>query len=54
MKAQATTLYPFVPSGPNFTLALDFFRALGFEKTFRVLRRLGRLELTTPVFSSRC
>ena len=31
MTARATTLYPFVPSGPNFTRALEFFAALGFE-----------------------
>ena len=30
MKSQATTLYPFVPSGPNFDLALEFFAELGF------------------------
>ena len=35
MRAQATTLYPFVPSGPSFSLALDFFAALGFEKTWQ-------------------
>ena len=28
----ATTLYPFVPSGPSFPTALAFFAALGFEK----------------------
>jgi hypothetical protein len=32
MKPQATTLYPFVPSGPSFATALDFFAELGFEK----------------------
>src|ERR1700730_4603194 len=32
MKTQATTLYPFVPSGPNFTTSLAFFAELGFEK----------------------
>src|SRR3954466_5255377 len=32
MKALATTLYPFVPSGPSFTRSLEFFLALGFEK----------------------
>jgi catechol 2,3-dioxygenase-like lactoylglutathione lyase family enzyme len=31
MKAQATTLYPFVPSGPDFARSLDFFAALGFQ-----------------------
>ena len=35
MKAEATTLYPFVPSGPDFALALQFFAALGFEKTWQ-------------------
>ncbi|MEO7995716.1 MAG: bleomycin resistance protein [bacterium] len=30
MTIQATTLYPFVPSGPSFPLALGFFGALGF------------------------
>ena len=32
MKAQATGLYPFVPSGPRFTTSLAFFGELGFEK----------------------
>jgi hypothetical protein len=32
MKTQATTLYPFVPSGPHYTRALEFFAALGFTK----------------------
>ena len=31
MKTQATTLYPFVPSGPNYRRSLAFFAALGFE-----------------------
>jgi len=31
MNTRATTLYPFVPSGPNFALSLEFFNALGFE-----------------------
>lgn len=31
MKTQATTLYPFVPSGPDFARAVQFFHALGFE-----------------------
>jgi hypothetical protein len=35
MKAQATTLYPFVPSGPDFARALEFFVAVGFEKVFQ-------------------
>jgi len=29
---RATALYPFVPSGANFLLAIDFFTAIGFEK----------------------
>jgi hypothetical protein len=32
MKAQATTLYPFVPSGPNFPAAIAFLAELGFDK----------------------
>jgi uncharacterized glyoxalase superfamily protein PhnB len=32
MKTQATTLYPFVPSGPHFARSLEFFAALGFDK----------------------
>ena len=32
MKAQATTLYPFVPSGPDFPLSIAFFAELGFER----------------------
>lgn len=35
MKAQATTLYPFVPSGPHFMRCLEFFSALGFEKVWQ-------------------
>ena len=35
VKTLATTLYPFVPSGPDFALALEFFAALGFEKTWQ-------------------
>lgn len=31
MTVQATRLYPFVPSGPNFATALAFFVQLGFE-----------------------
>lgn len=30
MKAQASALIPFVPSGPDFDLALSFFADLGF------------------------
>lgn len=32
MKAKGITLYPFVPSGPNFQESLRFFSELGFEK----------------------
>ena len=35
MKSHATTLYPFVPSGPSFTTALDFFAELGFAKSWQ-------------------
>lgn len=35
MKTQATTLYPFVPSGPQFTRSLEFFAALGFETVWQ-------------------
>jgi hypothetical protein len=31
MKAKATTLYPFVPSGPAFARSLEFFALIGFE-----------------------
>jgi catechol 2,3-dioxygenase-like lactoylglutathione lyase family enzyme len=31
----ATTLYPFVPSGPDFERSLQFFAALGFETAWR-------------------
>ena len=35
MKTRATTLYPFVPSGPDFARSLEFFAALGFEAVWR-------------------
>ena len=35
MKTEATTLYPFVPSGPDFELALRFFAAIGFREQWR-------------------
>lgn len=35
MKTRATTLYPFVPSGPRFSVSLEFFAALGFEKMWQ-------------------
>ncbi|HEY7669809.1 MAG TPA: glyoxalase [Hyphomicrobium sp.] len=35
MKSQATALYPFVPSGPDFETALAFFAELGFETAWR-------------------
>ncbi len=35
MNVQATTLYPFVPSGPNFERSLEFYAALGFREEWR-------------------
>jgi catechol 2,3-dioxygenase-like lactoylglutathione lyase family enzyme len=35
MKTRATTLYPFVPSGPDFERSLAFFEALGFRTEWR-------------------
>jgi hypothetical protein len=35
MKTQATRLYPFVPSGPDFARSLEFFGAIGFEKLWQ-------------------
>jgi hypothetical protein len=35
MKTQGVTLYPFVPSGPDFALALAFFEALGFSRQWQ-------------------
>ena len=35
MKTQATTLYPFVPSGPHFARSLEFFAAVGFDTVWR-------------------
>lgn len=35
MKATASTLYPFVPSGANFAQAIAFFNELGFETAWR-------------------
>jgi predicted enzyme related to lactoylglutathione lyase len=35
MKAQATTLYPFVPSGPDFEVAIAFFAELGFARQWQ-------------------
>jgi predicted enzyme related to lactoylglutathione lyase len=35
MKARATSLIPFVPSGPDFDSALAFFAELGFETAWR-------------------
>ena len=32
MKTTAKTLYPFVPSGPDYARSLEFFAAIGFEK----------------------
>lgn len=35
MKTNATTLYPFVPSGPRFARSLEFFAALGFDQMWQ-------------------
>jgi uncharacterized glyoxalase superfamily protein PhnB len=35
MKARASALIPFVPSGPSFDAALAFFGALGFETVWK-------------------
>jgi predicted enzyme related to lactoylglutathione lyase len=35
MKGQATTLYPFVPSGPDFEVAIAFFAELGFARQWQ-------------------
>lgn len=35
MKTTATTLYPFMPSGPQFQRSLDFFVAIGFDKVWQ-------------------
>ena len=35
MKATASTLYPFVPSGPDFARAITFFNEIGFETLWR-------------------
>jgi hypothetical protein len=35
MKARANALYPFVPSGADFGLALAFFAELGFETAWQ-------------------
>jgi len=35
MRSQATTLYPFVPSGPDFAAALAFFSEIGFTQVWR-------------------
>ena len=35
MKTHATTLYPFVPSGPQFVRSLTFFEALGFDTVWK-------------------
>jgi hypothetical protein len=31
LSTRATTLYPLVPSGPDFARSLEFFVAIGFE-----------------------
>ena len=32
MNVQATTIYPFVPSGGHFARSIEFFAAIGFKK----------------------
>jgi hypothetical protein len=41
MKPTATRLYPFVPSGPDFKTAIDFFSQMGFEKLWEHDRVAG-------------
>jgi hypothetical protein len=52
MKTQATTLDPFVPSGPHFARSIEFFVALGFEKEWEdggyAGLRFGRRLLACP------
>jgi hypothetical protein len=47
-ETQATTLCPFVPSGPNFTLALDFFTALGFREDLARGHTFGQHMVVAP------
>ena len=35
MNVSATTLYPFVPSGPQFARSLEFFAAIGFQTVWQ-------------------
>jgi hypothetical protein len=35
MKSQATALYPFVPSGPDFETSLAFFAEIGFDAVWK-------------------
>ena len=35
MKAHGIALHPFVPSGSNFAVSVDFFAELGFEKLWQ-------------------
>jgi len=35
MKARATNLFPFVPSGPDFASAIEFFKELGFAPVWQ-------------------
>jgi hypothetical protein len=41
LRTKATTLYPFVPSGPDFRLALAFFAELGFATQWEHDRLAG-------------
>jgi hypothetical protein len=35
MNATATTLYPFIPSGPDYDLAIPFFESVGFTTAWQ-------------------
>jgi hypothetical protein len=35
MKSQGMTLYPFVPSGPDFAMSIGFFAELGFDTVWQ-------------------
>ena len=41
MKARATGLFPFVPSGPQFATSIAFFAELGFDKLWEHDRLAG-------------
>ena len=41
MKSHATSLYPFVPSGPDFERSLSFFAEIGFDTIWKSDRLAG-------------